>query len=187
MRSIEITVYKFDELSDDAKQACIEKHRNYNQYGYAWDAENQDTLKAFISLFHLNQRNDGSVYFHSDNDYRDLEGIRLMSYLWNNYRHKLFKGKYYSKNSKHRYSKCQIDNSCVLTGYGIDDDILQLVYEAMNKPYNATFEDLLNECVQAWVTAVERDHAYQDSDEYIIEQIQSNDNDYYSDGSIYNY
>lgn len=192
MKKVEITVYKFDELSDEAKQACIEKHRGYNQYGYAWDGENQDTLKKFLDVFNVTLSRNGNIVMNSVHS--ELTGIRLMSYLWNNYRNDLFKPKYiYNKSKgvyvtmKSRYSKCQIDNSCVLTGYCMDDDILQPVYEAMNKPYPGTFEDLLNECIHAYEKAVERDHEYQDSDEYIIEEIRNADNDYMADGSIYNY
>lgn len=191
MRQEIIDIYEFHELSEDAKKVALEDWRNTNyEYGYAWDSENQDTLKAFADLFDLIQTRAG-YFLKGDISIKQLTGIRLMAYLWNNYGHKLYKGKYYSVNGvgsnayRSRRSNCQIENNCVLTGYCIDDDILQPIYEAMKKPYNGDFDDLIADCVQSWKKAVEADKEYQDSEEYLLEHAAANKFEYYENGKRY--
>lgn len=189
MKQITVNICTFNELSDEAKEVALQWWQNCNQEnGYAWDSENRDTFNKFCDLFNVSINRNGNVVLSENDDVRDLTGIRLMSYLWNNYARELYKPKtYYLKTigNKSRKSKIEKDNCCVLTGYCMDDDILQPVYNAMHKPYPGTFEDLISECVQAYETAVENDHAYQDSLEYCAETCEANEYEFTEDGNRY--
>ena len=193
MRTETITVYSFNELSDEAKQTALNGWRESNyQNGYAWENDNRESLKAFCDLFNVTLDRYNNPRVHATDEILALSGVRLMAYLWNNYGNALYKPKYIYNikqgvhaGMKSRYSKCQVENSCVLTGYCMDDDILQPVYEAMHKPYAGDFQDLISECIQAYETAVEQDHDYQDSLEYCAESCEANEYEFTEDGKRY--
>jgi hypothetical protein len=214
MKTIELKLYSFSELSDEAKQNAIE---NYRSKGYEpnWTQENTDTVKAFYNVFPIEQYGRDWTNFRinaNHDEINDFSGIRLAKYIWNNYKDQLFKGKYYSgfngvqdKPIRHKrlkvneiktgsnkgkfghyyHSAITLDNSCVLTGYSIDDDILQPVYEFLEKPDNTTFEELIQDCLNAWQKAVESDEEYQNSDEYIAEYFEANNYEFIEDGEIF--
>ena len=65
----------------------------------------------------------------------------------------------------------------------MDNEILAPIFDFMRKPNNNTsFKDLLNDCFEAWVTACNNDIDSQNSDEYISENLESNDYEYTEDG-----
>ncbi len=213
MRIIELKLLKFNELSDEAKQTAIENYRNKG-YEPAWTEENRQTLEAFeevfpiqISKWSYGGRGEGVIYSIVGDHIEDVSGQRLATYLWNNYRRDLFKGKYYghlSESDKHgnkipvskehpigkrhvkRYSKIILDTTCVLTGYYMDDVILKPIYEFLERPIKGvTFSDLLDDCFDAWIKGCNDDIEHQNSDEYIAEHLEANDYEFTSDGNTY--
>lgn len=221
MKTIEIQLYKFSELSEEAKQTAIKNYRNKNDE-YFWADENRATMEAFAEIFPIKVTNwsyggrgEGvSFHFTADDTIENLSGVRLSTYLWNNYKTELFKGKYYhsqafgltDKKLKHKrvksieitnncpnkgkfsnsyYSAIQLDNSCVLTGYCMDDDILKPIYDFMNKPTAQNFNELLEDCFNAWVKSCNDDADYQNSDEFISDEIENRDADFNEDGEEY--
>lgn len=139
-----------------------------------------------------------------DDEVADLQGLRLSKYLWNNYRRELYKGKYYSlphnRVIKHKrvkskkfdngnvhnayYSAINLEHSCVLTGYCLDEDLLDCVYALLDwKDHKSlsyswqetSFEQLMKDCLDAWVTACASDYDYQFTDEAIREQLEQDD------------
>lgn len=203
MRTKTIGIYKFEELSPKAKQSAIDAYRAKG-YQPAWTDENFDTLRAFEKVFPIKITNSSygdrgeGVTFHFT-DYstsceviEELSGQRLATYIWNNYRGHLYKGKYYSNkpvgsnNHRSRHSKIQLETSCVLTGYCIDDDILDPIYAFLKKPLaTTTFRHLLEDCFDAWVKACNADIEWQDSDEYISDYLIANDYEFTEDGKQY--
>lgn len=194
MRTIETTVYLFSELSDDAKENA---RNDFLSKGYEnpYSGENLDSLKKFYDIFPVRQRgrNWGNFEMTCDDDISELSGIRLLKYIWNNYRGDLFKGKYYSTSGKWidgkyhykcKHSKIQLDHCCVLTGYCMDDDILEPVYRFLNCPDDTTFKELLQDCVNAWEKAVEKDEEYYQSVEYFAEICESNEYEFTEDGEL---
>jgi len=209
---IEKKYYKFDELSDEAREHVYDHFREFNAQDMLGSKENEDSLKAFEKIFPIKvadwQYGDQNfINFRMEVDYDEIEeltGWRLVSYLWNNYREKIFKGKYYStpgtytdvvKNAdgsianykyhyKHRHSKIIFDNCCVLTGYYMDDDLLSEIYAYMNKPDSRTFKELLNDCLYNWVHACQEEMEYQDSPEAIKETIEANDYEFDEEGNL---
>jgi hypothetical protein len=209
MRTITKQIYSFSELSDKAKIKAID---NYRAIGYepAWAKENEDTLNKFAEIFPVNIKSWSygdrgecvRFTFTANSDIEELTGQRLATYLWNNYKTSLYKGKYYSLWSKteksyqyykegypvlkQRYSKVILENSCVLTGYCIDDDILQPVYDFMSKPTNINFKELIEDCFSAWVKACNADVEDQNSYESIADIFEGNNYEFLENGEIFN-
>lgn len=190
MRTETITVYNYNELSGEAKQVALNWWQGCNaSTGYAWEGENRDTLEAFLDLFSCKLNRYGQV--STNVDHEELKGVRLMAKLWTYYGPSLYEGKYYhnkpvgAKGYKSRRSNCQLEASCVLTGYCMDDDILKPVYEAMNKPYRGTFIELMQDCINEYEEAVRRDREYQDSEEYFSEMCEANGYEFTEDGNRY--
>lgn len=181
-------MYKFEELTPLAQSVAIHNYREYTQRydDYSWQNENNDTLKAFADLFEINlNRGTDNPRFELYDNILELSGQRLATYLWNNYRTKLYKGKYYYTKTKSRHSRVTLEHSGVLTGYCLDDNILSEIYSFIAKPDSRDFKTLLINCLESWEYAVRRDQEYQDSDLYIIETIIANEYDFTKDGKQY--
>lgn len=199
MRAVQVYVYKYEELSDRARKKAL--HNFQMSDYYPWADENKETLKAFENIFPIKVREwqyggygDYIRFdFIADYEIEELSGVRLATYIYNNYFPYLFKGKYYSKGKyvdgkytyKQRYSKVMFDNSCVLTGYIIDDDILEPVYKFLKKPCKHTnFKDLMRECLEKWLSACIRDYEAYFSEENFMEMCESNGWEFFEDGKI---
>lgn len=213
-RTIRTKLYKFNELTTAAQEKAIELYRNECAGDEpAWRQENIESMKKFADMFPIDLtdwsvggRGEG-VSFRFTGDYADeienLSGQRLSTYIWNNYKNQLYKGKYYSglngnkpvyhkrvrtetyKNGNvgnYYYSAITLDNSCPLTGYGGDMEILDPIYKFLKKPRDINFRDLLEECFEAWIKFCNQDEEYQQSDEYLKEEIEANDFEFTQDG-----
>jgi len=190
-----IYVYEYDELSDSAKENALIKLCEWFDY---WGDDNRATLDAFINIFPvkgvkweygfcspwINFTFTGDDdRFSFENDIAELSGIRLLKYLWNNYRNDLYQGKYYGvivrdlhiDHYKSRHSKVQLENDCVLTGYYIDNAILQPIYDFMAKPDSRNFEELMYDCLYAWVKACSDDYDAWYGEENMIEMAVHNE------------
>lgn len=199
MRTIEITVYTIDELSEKAKEKAY--HNWLQQNDYPWENENRKTLEEFCRIFPVKVIDwsygywDNYIHFQftGDENIENLSGLRLLKYIYNNYYDCLFKGKFYYKekyvNGKYEYkcrrSKIIKDNSCVLTGYDLDDVILKPIYDFLKKPKEyITFYDLMKECLNTWVKACSEDYQYCTSMEYFIELSRINGWEYRENGEM---
>lgn len=195
----EIKLYSVNELNEQALEKAYEKWY-YDNYEYTWHDENEDTLNKFCEVFNINVRNfqyDSYNYnyrFEVENEnIEDLSYIRLLAHL-NNYFDDIYKGKYYSKSFRigdkynyiHRHSKVMFEkNDCSLTGYYLDNEILQPVFEFIKKPRNITFKELMNECLENFFEACSEDVKNLSSEEYFKEQSSDNDWVYLNDGTIF--
>lgn len=173
MKTIEIKLYKFNELSEEAKQNAIENFRNkgsvYTDYIYD---EAYETVKEFHKVFGTNLGRhswlDAGINF--DDNILDLTGLRLRTWIINNFYSDLFRRKYlgWSKAEigkscnprKHRmkkfstdykgalscsyWSNTQKEKTCVLTGVCYDMDLLDPIYNfiAWNNPKNDVVQDI---------------------------------------------
>jgi len=193
-----ITVYSIDELDESAQeQAFINLSLELD---YSGNKDNQDTLTAFENIFpvKVTKYEYGSncaplinFTFEEFEEITDLSGIRLLKYLWNNFRGDIYQGEYYftgggiSKTSKHRRSKILLDSSCSLTGYCIDNAILQPIFDFMDDPDpSVTFYDLMYDCLQSWVIACSHDHEAFYSNENLIDIASINGYEFNEDGDL---
>lgn len=190
MRTVEINVYKINELSREAQERAYE---NWLQEGqYPWSYDNLKTLREFEDIFPVKVKSfeygEGGSYisfvFTADGDIENLSGIRLLKYLYNNYFSYLFQRKTYYKNKKRRISKIMYVHDCSLTGgYYMDEEILEPIYNFLKNPRkDITFYGLMEKCLNAWVKACEEDFKEYFSFENFIDIAIINDWEYKENG-----
>lgn len=201
MRIKETKVYPYSELSKTAKERA---HGDFITSGfvYPWGDDNAETLKAFCDIFPIdvgdweygyrNYINSSmrTAYADTETAYYDFRGIRLLKWIVSNYWRYLFKRKYIGHLKGREkftpvYSRCQWENSCVLTGYCIDDDILGPLYEFIRRPdKTSSFEDILKDCLESWIVACNKVYEYCYSEEYFAEHADANDFEFTVDGKL---
>ena len=209
MRTARLKVFKFNELTDKAKQTAIENYRNRGyDYSFYYD-EITESVKAVVELFNLKT---GSQYSdlrtpHIDDNILELSGARLYTYIINNYGYKLFKPSYIRTiDGEKKLSKLFVcsyftgrdglkftqifskwrkySDSCTLTGVCYDNDILQPVYDFLKKPTSKTnFQDLINDIESAISKAYRDVEEWTNSDEFIQDEIEANEYEFLQDGT----
>ncbi len=109
MRVIEVTLYSYSELSEEAKEKAYQEWSSNDHYG--WYDENDKSIKGFAKLFPIKltewgyggNRSDG-VSYRFEHDYfdkiRNMSGRRLAKWLWNNVADEIFTGKYFGAFSR---------------------------------------------------------------------------------------
>lgn len=179
MRTIETTLYRFDELSDSAKDRARE---NFRRSGYLDDIDQWNwqeasaSRKAFLDEFRADLRSGHyqSESVHVSPKYDQVDGaIGEISYvrLW----------KYLQANHADCISKI---GHCQFTGVCWDENLLDGIAEFMRKPYRTDFESLLYSCCEDLRNAVENESEYQYSDEAIDESIRANEYEFTNQGEI---
>ena len=199
MRTIQqiYRLYNIEELKDKAKEKA---YGNWlcNALEYFSAFENRHTLNKFCELFNIHCINyfyDSCNYNYSfrsdlDGNVENLSGIRLATYLYNNYYSDIFQPKtYYSKGyKKERRSRIFFHSDCPLTGYYMDCSILSPLYGFLKAPKtdkNYTFYNLLDDCLRAFFLACRDDYNYCSSEEYFKEESTRNNWEYLADGTFF--
>jgi len=199
MRTKQIALYQFSELSDDAQQTAIDNWRN-SGCEYAWSDEWRDSLKAFADAIGARIK-DYSIspygytqidheWVNSDWCYLDtnpaetMAGLRLRTWLVNNWLPLFQSKKVYRKGANSRKSRILFNAAPdYLTGYCGDMALLQPILGFIAKPNEQTsLNDLLADCFQTFAYAWRDDMEYQDSDEYIRECIECNEYEFLNSG-----
>lgn len=165
MKTIEIQVYSFNELSQKAKEVAINNYRSKGvETDFIYDDAYQ-TIKKANELFNISEGRNNWLDFslnNIDDNILELKGLRLRTYLINNFGDQLYKRKFYTSigdnkiinhpcikvnkydmnkgarvsSSNFYYSRIQKTNSCVLTGVCYDDDFLQPIYNFIDNYKN---------------------------------------------------
>jgi len=208
MKTIEIKVYSFDELSDEAKKFALDKYLEDESFDWIWhDACN--TIKAFVdkqSIVETSRESWLIPRFSVDYDeLLELSGIRLMKYFHNNYDF-LFKRRYrkhFDGHKNHRnivnkiapstgnkycfyYSSIFIDdNCCPLTGVCYDDDFLRPIYEFLKSPDNRNFRDIIEQCFKSLEKAINNEIEGNSTIESFSEHCDANDYQFLENGKRY--
>src|SRR5699024_716261 len=211
MREITKKIYEVHELSEEARD---EAYYNWQLHSdYPWGQVNEESLSAFIDVFPISV-NDWqydqftghiSFDFESDEDIEELSGIRLMKYIYNNYWSNITSGRFYSLWSKKdknpyytenghapwgklktRYSKIMVSmDNCPFTGYHIDGALLQPIFKFMDNPCEyTTFNDLMDECLNNWVSDCVKDYEYCSSMEYFEDYCEANNMEFDEYGNV---
>ncbi len=211
MRTIETKLFKFEELSEEAKETALQSFEPDTAYIYD---EAHATVKAFHEVFGtkegLRSWLDISTE-HIDDDILELSGIRLRTYIENNFGDQIRQGKYfslwskkdknphYTKNGfapwgklKSRHSKImQALHSCPFTGVCYDEGILYPVYQLLenflpeNDPQHYTtftFEDLMQDCISELDADIEREVEHAQSMEYFQDEAEANEYEFTANG-----
>jgi hypothetical protein len=208
-RVARVKVYSFGQLSDKAKEVARSWWRDRQEYDYIW-GEAKNTVDAFNDLFNLKHGLRSWLDFRHNlsDEVEELKGLRLRTYIINNYGWGLNKRKYMghlkaSKPVNHPccrnrvyktrsggeivsvsyLSRIQYTTDCVLTGVCYDHDILAPIYEFIKKPCkHTTLVDLFKDCFESLRLSIESEIEYRNSDEYVDEELVSNDYEFTEDG-----
>lgn len=194
MKQININIYTYDELSEQAKDKAFS---NWDGY-YFWDSDNRKALKAFCEHYDIKCKNweyDSYYYrFDIDVDYEETEqltGKRLYSYINDlTYQIKPFKLYYkggISGNTKFHYSKIFKEDTINLTGYCADHAFYLPIKAYLEKPdYKKTYKDLMEECVASYFEYCRDDHKHCTSQEYFAEECEANEWQFFVTGEMCN-
>jgi hypothetical protein len=197
MRTETITrnVYTIHELSDQARERAHEKWNEHDDY--CWGDENRKSLEWFAERFHVVTKGWsyggwGRTYMRFDlrmddvvYDIEVLKGQRLANWLMLHHFSDLYEGKWYCKNyPKQRRSKVMFQESCP-TGYCIDYSLLEPVRDFIKNPNpNTTYEELMEDCLDSWLTACQEDWEFTQTMEYFIDACDANEYEFYENGEM---
>ena len=178
MRKEEINIYKFSELSEAAKRKAIEDY--FNPRCFHWVDEYFESLRLGLKWFGFDLDNysidpimaESGYYSFSDVfDFdKDEEsfGKELLDYLKENYDiEKLLSGE------------------CIFTGYCGDEDFIDPIRSFVEKPRNITFIDLMEDCCNSLLSALQKDCEYQLTEEYMEDFFEANNYEFLENGELY--
>ncbi len=208
MRTIETVLYKFSELSDEAKQTAIQEYRGEGVDTSCYFDEAHESIKKFHDVVGTESGHRSWLDVrtgHIEDDILELSGVRLRTYLINNFEELFYERKYI--NSFHRderpnthpmrtiekhlrggywvrnLSNFKTESCCPLTGACYDEDLLQPFKEFIKAPDNRSFEDLINEAFSTLSNSLDNEEEHLNSDEAITEAIESNEYEFNEDGT----
>lgn len=158
MKTVTIELYKFDELSDDAKEKAREWYKT--NLDYPWLQESIGSIKAFCDHFGVSVKGYeiGAFwpsYLTTDATNSNFSGVKLKS----------------------------IDRDYMPTGYCLDCALWQTFYDEFKRTGDAlyAFKDAIDTAVREIVADIE----YQYSDEAVDEMLTINEYEFTEDGKIY--
>jgi hypothetical protein len=209
MKTKTINLYKFEELSEDLKSKAIEQYRNEGvDTCWIYD-EAYNSVKEFHEIFNTKECNrewTTVITSHIDDCILHLKGIRLRTYLLNNFYSTFFQPKYitsYQSNVKPMYHRLRkfkenkkgfwikkysfniVESCCPFTGVCYDEDLLYPFRQFIKCPNNSTtFKDLINDAFDTLSKNLESESEYMHSDEAISETLILNDYYFNEDGKI---
>lgn len=208
MRTEEIKIYQFSELSDEAKQKAIEWMRDSNmEFGHWFIDEAFKTIEKGVEAFdfrlskysidweNANMSSTTITTGLDDAIAEEISGVRLYKYLVNNFSGIFWERKHWGEYTKNEntgkwrykyYSKIQnIEHSCPFTGVCYDDDFLEPFREFLKKPNGLTLKELVEEGIEKVLRSVESEIEYRNTDEALIEDIEANEYEFTEKGKRY--
>lgn len=155
MRTETITIYSYSELSEEAKATAYKAWKP----DYAFEADNHRTLEAFCTAF----------------------GIEVTEYVYDAYYHSF---RWRAKNEgdeeitdneyiRHRLSLFEP------TGFYLDDVTLG---PAKQPTEGKVFGNVIEECLEAFLSACSEDVKYTQSQEYFADFADNNELEFYENG-----
>jgi len=154
MKTIEVKLYKFSELSKEAQETAVTKQQE-NQY-YFSSEENEESLRAFEKMLGIGRTEYEYGYqtFASartgmiDDDILALKGERLLSYVWNNC-NEIFSRKYLKhgelreerRNGYHRMRKARTIESGPNAGKSSSSYYSNIQLQTFNCPFTGYYMD----------------------------------------------
>lgn len=213
MKTKEIKVYKLDELSEKAQELA---HHQYlvGEMEYPWAEKNRQSLQEFERIFPVKVkdweygcRSFINWSYEGDEEARELSGVRLLKFIYNNYYLHITKPKFLKsfdgempKNisqidldirgkkgaSGHYYNVySKLWRETDLTGYCMDYALLKPIEDFMKNPSDrVTFEGLLGDCLESWVSECEKDYEYACSFEAFKETAEANEWEFLENGEM---
>lgn len=192
-RTITTDVYHFEQLSDEAKEKARDWWRQAEAEDPAWANERRESLEAFCKEFPIEVKGweyDAYSYrihkvWTAGSDSQAIKGKRLIGFLLAEYGPRiLWEPKVYEKDGKKRRSKVTVvATSCKLTGYCMDECLLDPIRKYLKAPdMNLHYCELLAQCLDAWGQACVDDVADSMKDEQVDETIIANEYEFDEEG-----
>jgi len=155
---MEINVYSFDELNDQAKEKAREWYRS--DLEYPWWSEVQDSLKSFCDEF----------------------GVSVLNYSIGDARREFIKTD--ATNANFRGLKIKdFDREAMPTGFCFDCDLRYTFADQFKK--NGDALGAFKEALEAFLTSVRDDVEHQYTDESVDENIRANDYQFTENGKLF--
>lgn len=192
MKTVRIKIYQFNELNDHAKQKAIQDYRREEVYtDYIYD-DAHESVNKFHDIFGTTEGGTSWLDIrtgHIDDNILNLKGVRLRTYIINNFWSQLYKPKTFYNGDKQRKSKITLDNCCILTGVCYDLDLLNPIYDFLERYQQKAdyysymdFDRLLQDCINSLEKSIQSEVDYRNSDEGITEELENNEREYTKDG-----
>lgn len=171
MKTVEIKVYRFDELSDEAKEKAKQDHAAL--WGYAWQDEALASLKALAEAFGAKLRDYEVDFFNSSHSGAKFDAPNLS-------RREIKKilaglGSYDPKT-------LQGHGDCKLTGFCMDEDALDGFRRAFEGG-ESDLDALLQAGFDSWLKGAQDDCKGQYEDEQFADHCEANGYEFNEDGS----
>lgn len=171
-RTVEITLYQFDELDQRAQEMIISHWRNNDQFH--WQEEWRDSLDAFARIAPITIRDwsvgyrDTYVTFDMNDEIADLAGNDAAQWLID-----------------HGWQKLSQGQDCPFTGYCGDESLLDAIRTALANPAAiSSLQSVFDDALQDWARAFEADVDYWHSEEAIREDIAASGYEFHANGSL---
>jgi hypothetical protein len=171
-RTVEITLYKLDELDEAVQRRVIEGWRNNETF--PWDGEWRDSLDAFEKVAPIKVRDWSVGYpgtyvtFDIDEDVANLSGMTAYRWL-----------------VQDGWEQTTRNQDCPFTGYCGDENLLDAIRAGLANPSSiASLRDLFHEALHDWAKGYEADFNYWHSEEAIREDIDANGYEFHADGTL---
>ncbi len=177
MRTETIEIFTYDELSEAAQENARDWYLGAGLQ-YDWHDEWRDSLAGFVALIPYACRPDYEVstFAHSycrlrsdmPDDVSGLQGARAWKWFLNN-------GFFDAK---------LLSGGCPLTGYCGDESLLDPLRKFRDDPDTSlTVGDVLQKCLNHWVSDWVADMESQTDPEYVAEHLIANEYEFTADGS----
>ena len=177
MRTLQTTIYKFNELPEEGKEKAIERFRQTEyEHGYNWSDDSVSSVLKFAEHFGCSierwsfdfaepHRNE----YRIDTPYQEWEEDEVQQALdaLGTYDPKTLRG----------------NGECKLTGMCFDEDCIDGFRIEWYKG-ERDIEELIRAGIQTWETSVQNDWEHQVSDEGITESIECNEYEFTEDGKM---
>lgn len=196
MRTIEIKLYKFNELSEEAKKNAIEKLHDINVNSSFWhecivDMFKEDTQKFEVEKVYFSgfwSQGDGAMFEYSGIS-QELFEEAIDSLKIDNYKKNAMK-KAGIFSVKGKQQGCYYhEKSCNHIMYFENNDVLHENIDSLFYEFHSELEDFIEdkyiELARELYNKLENEYEYQTSEEAIIETIECNDYEFTEEGEIY--
>lgn len=188
----EIKLYRFTELSEEAKKRVIEREitSRQNDSEIPWRDETFDSLKSLFEHTHGAKLLDYSLgmyegYLKVDlGDAENLTGARALGWIENNLLSglRMTRAKYLSKRKEYFGYGLRVGKipECPLTGYCADEDYLEDLKKGILE--GDTLKEAFQGLASTYSRLLESEYKAYTSEEYVREDLENMDTEYTKDG-----
>ena len=160
MEIIEVAVFSFDELGEEAKEKARSWYRENLEY--PWFSEALGSIRAFVGHFNAELKDwslgsgSGRDYIHTTATNENFRGVKLKD----------------------------IDKDYMPTGYCLDADLWGEFFRVFQKTGDAKYS--FEQALEQAIIGIQRDIDYQFSDECIDDTLRINNYQFTENGRIWN-